>query len=106
MNNRKGLFLGETQILSELCDSITDCHHSTPKWTDSGKLVIRNFNIKKGRLSLTDPSFTNDETYNALEPLNEIVDAKDKIGDFESKFTEYKSSRNTWLGGRIRKCIF
>jgi type I restriction enzyme S subunit len=64
MNNRKGLFLGETQILSELCDSITDCHHSTPKWTDSGKLVIRNFNIKKGRLSLTDPSFTNDETYN------------------------------------------
>jgi type I restriction enzyme S subunit len=64
MNNRKGLFLGDTQILSELCDSITDCHHSTPKWTDSGKLVIRNFNIKKGRLSLSDPSFTNEETYN------------------------------------------
>ena len=64
MNNRKGLFLGETKILSELCDSITDCHHSTPKWTDNGKLVIRNFNIKKGRLSLSDPSFTNDETFN------------------------------------------
>lgn len=64
MNNRKGLFLGETKILSELCDSITDCHHSTPKWTDKGKLVIRNFNIKKGRLSLSDPSFTNDETFN------------------------------------------
>ena len=64
MNNRKGLFLGETKILSELCDSITDCHHSTPKWTDNGRLVIRNFNIKKGRLSLSDPSFTNDETFN------------------------------------------
>jgi type I restriction enzyme S subunit len=44
--------------------SITDCHHSTPKWTLSGKIVIRNFNIKKGKLNLNDLSFTNDETYN------------------------------------------
>ena len=64
MNNRKSSFQGKTKLLSELCHSITDCHHSTPKWTESGKLVIRNFNIKKGKLNLSDLSFTNEETYN------------------------------------------
>lgn len=63
MNYRKRSFIGKTKLLSELCDGIIDCHHSTPKWTESGKLVIRNFNIKKGKLNLNDLSFTNEETY-------------------------------------------
>jgi len=55
---------GNTIPLSECCDAITDCHHSTPIFTSSGKLVIRNFNIKKGRLLLSNPSYTNEEIFN------------------------------------------
>lgn len=53
----------ETKELQELCLSITDCHHSTPLYTNFGKLVLRNFNIKDGRLILNDVSYTNDENF-------------------------------------------
>ena len=49
--------------LSDLCRSITDCPHSTPQWTESGNIVIRNQNIKNGMLDLSTPSFTNDEDF-------------------------------------------
>ena len=54
----------ETKKLSELCLSITDCPHSTPKWTTTGKLVIRNQNIKNGKLDLSNPSYTDEQNYN------------------------------------------
>lgn len=50
--------------LSDLCISITDCPHSTPKWSDEGYLVIRNYNIKDGKLDLSDVSYTDEETFN------------------------------------------
>jgi type I restriction enzyme S subunit len=53
---------GVLQII-DLCTDVLDCHHSTPVWTESGSLVIRNQNIKGGKLDLTDPSFTNEEHY-------------------------------------------
>lgn len=40
----------ETKTIRELCDIVVDCPHSTPKWTTSGKIVIRNNNIKKVEL--------------------------------------------------------
>ena len=49
--------------LRELCTGIFDCPHSTPRWTSSGKLVIRNFNVKNGRLNLSFPSYTDDENF-------------------------------------------
>lgn len=49
--------------LKDLCELIVDCPHSTPKWTDSGYLVIRNQNIKNGRLNLDSPSFTDAENF-------------------------------------------
>lgn len=52
-----------TVSLIDLCESITDCLHSTPKWTDEGILVIRNYNIKGGSLVLDKPSYTDEETY-------------------------------------------
>ena len=52
-----------TRLLNEMCISITDCPHSTPKWTDEGKLVIRNQYIKNGRLDLSNPSFTDGENF-------------------------------------------
>jgi type I restriction enzyme S subunit len=43
--------------------SITDCPHSTPNWTVSGSLVIRNFNIKNGSLNLSEKYFTDENTF-------------------------------------------
>ena len=36
--------------LEEMCELIVDCPHFTPEWTDHGYLVIRNQNIRNGRL--------------------------------------------------------
>ena len=46
--------------LSELCEQIADCPHSTPLWTDSGVIVLRNQNIRGGRLDLSSPSYTDE----------------------------------------------
>ncbi|MCA8182353.1 restriction endonuclease subunit S [Burkholderia vietnamiensis] len=62
--------------LHELCSLIVDCPHSTPVWTDAGYLVIRNQNIKGGRLDLSSPSFTD-----AFHFAHRIRRAKPREGD-------------------------
>ncbi|HAT8515508.1 TPA: restriction endonuclease subunit S [Vibrio vulnificus] len=54
-----------TTKLSDLCELIVDCPHSTPKWTDSGFVVLRNQNIRNGALDLTSPSYTDEAGYNS-----------------------------------------
>ncbi|MFC0819826.1 restriction endonuclease subunit S [Moraxella marmotae] len=49
--------------LEQLCDLIVDCPHSTPKWTNSGYLVIRNQNIIDDILDFSNPSYTDQENY-------------------------------------------
>lgn len=49
--------------LESLCLLVVDCPHATPKWTDSGVVVLRNQNIKGGRLDLSSPSFTDEAHY-------------------------------------------
>ncbi len=49
--------------LESLCLLVVDCPHATPKWTDSGVIVLRNQNIKEGRLDLSSPSFTDEAHY-------------------------------------------
>ena len=49
--------------LEDLCDLIVDCPHSTPEWTDSGVVVLRNQYIRGGRLDLSNPSYTTEEGY-------------------------------------------
>jgi len=53
----------EAQRLESICELIVDCPHSTPAWTDSGHIVLRNQNIKNGRLDLSAPSFTDAEHF-------------------------------------------
>ena len=60
MTSFRSVFRGDTRELQNLCKSITDCHHSTPKYTPTGKLVVRNFNIANGRMLLDDLSFTDE----------------------------------------------
>lgn len=66
----------EVHPLRELCSLIADCPHSTPVWTDSGYIVIRNQNIKNGRLDLSAPSFTDAEHF-----AHRIRRAKPTAGD-------------------------
>ena len=56
-------FHERTEALHNLCIAITDCHHSTPNWTESGKWVVRSENIKSGRISPVPASFTDDATF-------------------------------------------
>lgn len=56
--------LVDSARLAELCESIVDCPHSTPLWTETGVVVLRSQNIKGGRLDLSSPSFT-DEAHSA-----------------------------------------
>lgn len=53
----------KTVSLIDLCYSVTDCPHSTPKWTNAGKIVIRNRNIRNGRLDTSSVSYTSQEDY-------------------------------------------
>lgn len=59
----KKAFTGQTSPLIDLCIAISDCPHYTPNWTTSGKLVIRNFNIKNGRLDLSQKYYTDNDTF-------------------------------------------
>ena len=65
-----------TNALEEMCDLIVDCPHFTPDWTDSGHVVIRNQNIRNGRLNLSNPSFTHDEDFR-----RRIERARPRAGD-------------------------
>lgn len=59
----KGREVMKTVSLIDLCYSVTDCPHSTPKWTNAGKIVIRNQNIRNGRLDTSSVSYTTQEDY-------------------------------------------
>ena len=54
---------GHMSTLDEMCELIVDCPHFTPEWTDHGYLVIRNQNIRNGKLDLREPSFTHEDDY-------------------------------------------
>lgn len=53
----------DTDTLESMCELVIDCPHFTPKWTDSGYIVLRNQNIKNGVLNLSSPSFTHKEDF-------------------------------------------
>lgn len=81
------IFQGDRKPLKDLCVSITDCHHSTPAWTSSGKLVIRNFNVKNGRLDLSKASYTTEEDYKSRisrekpEPGDLVISREAPMGE-------------------------
>ena len=52
-----------SDTLESMCELVVDCPHSTPKWTDSGLIVLRNQNIRNGRLDLSNPSYTDEKHF-------------------------------------------
>jgi type I restriction enzyme S subunit len=65
-----------SETLDEMCELIIDCPHFTPEWTTSGYLVIRNQNIRDGRLDLSERSYTHLEDFE-----RRIRRAKPRAGD-------------------------
>lgn len=54
----------DKEIVQSICDNIVDCPHSTPKWTQKGKICLRTSNFKRGYLDLTEINYVSEETYN------------------------------------------
>jgi type I restriction enzyme S subunit len=50
----------EVKTVGTLCNEVIDCDHATPVWTTSGFLVIRNQNIRNGKLDFSQPSYTDE----------------------------------------------
>ncbi len=65
-----------TNTLDEMCELVIDCPHFTPEWTTSGYLVIRNQNIRDGRLDLSERSYTH-----LVDFERRIRRAKPRAGD-------------------------
>lgn len=66
----------QTSTLEDMCELVVDCPHFTPKWTTEGFVVIRNQNIRNGRLDLSNTSFTYKEDFE-----RRITRAKPQEGD-------------------------
>ena len=49
--------------LEEACIKIVDCPHSTPHFSPAGVLVVRNFNIRNGRLDLKSAFYITEKEY-------------------------------------------
>lgn len=73
--------------LKNLCLLVVDCPHATPEWTESGYVVLRNQNIKGGRLDLSTPSFTDEEHFKgrirraAPQPGDIVITREAPMGD-------------------------
>ena len=51
--------------IQHICEYIIDCPHSTPKWTNAGKICLRTTNFKRGYLDLREKNYVSEETFNA-----------------------------------------
>ena len=49
--------------LARTAAAIVDCPHSTPKWTETGKMCVRTNQFRPGYLDLSDVQFVSEETY-------------------------------------------
>ncbi|MBC6761954.1 MULTISPECIES: restriction endonuclease subunit S [Corynebacterium] len=52
-----------SENLEDVADSVIDCPHSTPKWTESGIPCIWTNNLRKGYFNWDAPRFVSSETY-------------------------------------------
>ena len=72
--NLEGTWKEKTVV--DLCSVIVDCPHSTPEWTESGKICLRTTNIKGGYLDLSEIQYVSEQTF-----LDRIQRAIPQAGD-------------------------
>jgi type I restriction enzyme S subunit len=53
----------EVKSLEEVCTTIVDCPHTTPKFMHKGVLIVRNFNIREGELVLDAAHYTTEDEW-------------------------------------------
>lgn len=53
-----------TTTIQSVCEKIVDCPHSTPKWTNTGKLCLRTTNFKRNHLDLSEKNYVSADTFN------------------------------------------
>ena len=53
----------ERKNLSEIVQSVIDCPHSTPRWSDKGKVAVRTSNLTKGGWNWNDKRFVTEEEF-------------------------------------------
>ena len=53
----------ESKTVNEICKNIVDCPHSTPDWTQEGKICLRTTNFRRGYLDLNEVRYVSEETY-------------------------------------------
>jgi type I restriction enzyme, S subunit len=49
--------------LQSVCEEIADCPHSTPKWTDAGRLCVRTTNFRPGLLDLSEVRYVSESSF-------------------------------------------
>lgn len=63
--------------LSQVSESIVDCPHTTPKWTESGELCIRTSQLRPRALDLSEPQYVSGDAY--LERVERLEPKADDI---------------------------
>jgi type I restriction enzyme S subunit len=63
--------------LSQVAESIVDCPHTTPKWTESGELCIRTSQLRPRALDLSEPQYVSSDAY--LERIERLEPRADDI---------------------------
>lgn len=53
----------ETETIESVCSNIVDCPHSTPKWTEGGRICLRTTNFRRGYLDMTEKNYVSDDTF-------------------------------------------
>lgn len=65
------------QPLAVVARAIVDCPHSTPKWTEKGRICVRTNQFRPGYLDLSDVKYVSEETYfervDRLEPIQDDI---------------------------------
>ena len=62
--------------LDKISAAIVDCPHSTPKWTQTGKLCVRTSQFRAGHLDLTSSRFVSELTF-----AERIIRLRPQVGD-------------------------
>jgi type I restriction enzyme, S subunit len=63
--------------LGKVAEQIVDCPHSTPKWTEVGKICVRTNQFRPGYLDLSAPRYVSEETF--IERTQRIKPQQDDI---------------------------
>jgi type I restriction enzyme S subunit len=65
------------QALVEIAAAIVDCPHSTPHWTNEGKICVRTNQFRPGYLDLSDVRFVSESTY--IERIDRLKPSESDI---------------------------